>query len=103
MSIALYTLLMFGCADDGTACQRIAYDTPAYSAAAQCQAQVEPALSSDTALREAAQSSRCQTARRADFGGSISSPPPPRWFRFVAAAKFFVEPPPAEPYSLSLD
>ena len=38
MSIALYTLLMFGCADDGTACQRIAYDTPAYSAAAQCQA-----------------------------------------------------------------
>ena len=51
MSIALYTLLMFGCADDGTACQRIAYDTPAYSAAAQCQAQVEPALSSDTALR----------------------------------------------------
>ena len=51
MSIAIYTLLMFGCADDGTACQRIAYEAPAYSAAAQCQAQVEPALSSATALR----------------------------------------------------
>ena len=51
MSIAVYTLLMFGCADDGTACQRLAYDAPAYSAAAQCRAQVEPALSSDFALR----------------------------------------------------
>jgi hypothetical protein len=51
MSIAIYTLLMVGCADDGSACQRIAFDAPAYSASAQCEAQVKTALTSDTALR----------------------------------------------------
>lgn len=51
MSLALYTLLMFGCADDGTACEQIAAPRQVYSAAAQCQAQVEPALNGDIAQR----------------------------------------------------
>ena len=51
MSLALYTLLMFGCADDGTACEQIAAPQQVYSAAAQCQAQVESALNSDIAMR----------------------------------------------------
>ena len=51
MSIALYTLLMFGCADDGSACVRLTTPPQVYSAAALCQAQVELALQSDAALR----------------------------------------------------
>ena len=51
MSLALYTLLMFGCADDGAACEQIAAPRQVYAAAAQCQAQIEPALNSDLALR----------------------------------------------------
>ena len=51
MSLALYTLLMFGCADDGTACEQIAVPQQVYSAAAQCQAQVAPALNGNVAMR----------------------------------------------------
>ena len=51
MSVFTYTLLMFGCADDGSACERLAAPAQVYSASAQCQAQVEPALQSDAALR----------------------------------------------------
>lgn len=51
MALVLYTLLMFGCADDGTACQQLAAPRQEYSAAAQCQAQVESALNSDIAQR----------------------------------------------------
>ena len=51
MSLTLYTLLMFGCADDGSACEQIAAPQQVYSAAAQCKAQVEPALNSDIAMR----------------------------------------------------
>lgn len=51
MSVIAYTLLMFGCADDGGSCERIASPTQVYSASAQCQAQIEPALQSDVALR----------------------------------------------------
>lgn len=51
MSLVAYTLLMFGCADDGTACEAIAAPSAVYSSAAQCHAQVEPILQSDTALR----------------------------------------------------
>ena len=51
MSLVAYTLLMFGCADDGTACEQIAAPSQVYAAAAECQAQVEPALGSDLALR----------------------------------------------------
>ena len=51
MSLVAYTLLMFGCADDGTACEQLATPRQVYSAAAECQAQVEPALGSDLALR----------------------------------------------------
>lgn len=51
MSVVAYTLLMFGCADDGSACERLAAPAQVYSASAQCQAQVVPALHSDAALR----------------------------------------------------
>lgn len=51
MSLIAYTLLMFGCADDGTACERLAAPAQVYSASAQCEAQVETALGSDLALR----------------------------------------------------
>ena len=51
MSLVAYTLLMFGCADDGTACEQLVAPSRVYSAAAQCQAQVEPALSGDIAMR----------------------------------------------------
>ena len=51
MSLVAYTLLMFGCADDGSACERLASPTQVYSASAQCQAQIEPMLQSDAALR----------------------------------------------------
>ena len=51
MSLVAYTLLLFGCADDGAACQRIAAPEQVYAAPAQCEAQVETALGSDTALR----------------------------------------------------
>ena len=51
MSLALYTLLMFGCADDGTACEQIAVPQQVFSAAAQCRAQVAPALNGEIAMR----------------------------------------------------
>ncbi len=51
MSVVAYTLLMFGCADDGSACERLVSPTQVYSGSAQCQAQIEPALQSDAALR----------------------------------------------------
>ena len=51
MSLVAYTLLMFGCADDGSACERLASPPQVYSASATCQAQIEPALQSDIALR----------------------------------------------------
>ena len=51
MSLVAYTLLMFGCADDGTMCERIAAPSAVYLASATCQAQIEPILNSDTALR----------------------------------------------------
>ncbi len=51
MSLLAYSLLMFGCADDGTACERIAAPQQVYSGSAQCQAQIEPVLHSDAALR----------------------------------------------------
>ncbi|MFM5895343.1 MAG: hypothetical protein ACKOQM_13045 [Novosphingobium sp.] len=51
MSLVAYTLLMFGCADDGTACEKLAAPAQVYSASAQCEAQVENALGSDLALR----------------------------------------------------
>lgn len=51
MSLVAYTLLMFGCADDGTACEKIAAPEQVYAAAAQCEAQVDSALGSEIALR----------------------------------------------------
>jgi len=51
MSLVAYTLLMFGCADDGTACQRLAAPEQIYAVSAQCEAQVDNALISDLALR----------------------------------------------------
>jgi len=51
MSLIAYTLLLFGCADDGADCERIAAPEQIYAAPAHCEAQVETALGSDIALR----------------------------------------------------
>lgn len=51
MSLIAYTLLMFGCADDGSACEKIAAPAAVYSAAAACEAQVQTVLNSDPAQR----------------------------------------------------
>jgi hypothetical protein len=51
MSVIAYTLLLLGCADDGSACERIAAPEQTYASSAQCEAQVEAALGSETALR----------------------------------------------------
>lgn len=51
MSQIAYTLLMFGCADDGSACEKIAAPTAVYSAAAACEAQAQTVLNSDPVQR----------------------------------------------------
>lgn len=51
MGTLVYTLLMLGCADDGSACQRLEFEAPRYEASGQCQTQIPAALQSDTALR----------------------------------------------------
>jgi hypothetical protein len=48
---AAFALLLFGCADDGTACERLAWPTETYASTANCQARVEDALTSDIANR----------------------------------------------------
>jgi hypothetical protein len=47
----VYTLLMLGCADDGSACQRIDFASQRYEASNECQAQIPAALESDAAMR----------------------------------------------------
>jgi len=51
MSPVAYVLLMFGCTDDGTACERIAAPEQVYAGAGQCEAQIDSALGSEIALR----------------------------------------------------
>lgn len=51
MSTTLFALALFGCTDDGTACQRLAGKADTYQTQAQCTARLDDALSSETAMR----------------------------------------------------
>jgi hypothetical protein len=47
----IFTLLLFGCADDGSQCVQLAAPTKHYEAKITCEADAEMALQSDVALR----------------------------------------------------
>lgn len=47
----VFALVLLGCADDGSACERIAMQPESYASKAACQADQESALDSDIARR----------------------------------------------------
>lgn len=47
----VFALVLLGCADDGTACQRLATPAERYGSKALCEAGQELALQSDAAMR----------------------------------------------------
>jgi hypothetical protein len=47
----VFALVLMGCADDGSACERLAAQPRSYETKAACQADQETALESDVALR----------------------------------------------------
>jgi hypothetical protein len=47
----VFALVLLGCADDGTACERLGGQPRLYNSVASCQADQEAALESDTARR----------------------------------------------------
>ncbi|MDE8650440.1 hypothetical protein [Novosphingobium album (ex Liu et al. 2023)] len=50
MSGVMFALALFGCSDDGTACQRLAGPVQGYESRTACLAAREAALGSDTAM-----------------------------------------------------
>ena len=81
---AAFALLLFGCADDGTMCERIAYPAPTFGSTAHCEARVDDALTSNAANRADAPVviARCVDAARAarigagtyDLSGPLLTP-----------------------------
>lgn len=51
MSATLFALALFGCSDDGTACQRLANSTQTYDSRAACTARLDDALTTEPAMR----------------------------------------------------
>ncbi|NYH96776.1 hypothetical protein [Novosphingobium marinum] len=49
MSTAIFALALFGCADDGTYCERLAFEADTYRTEASCRAAQMDALDSDAA------------------------------------------------------
>ena len=47
----LFALVLFGCSDDGSACQRLSAEPERYSTKSLCEAGQEDALHSDVAMR----------------------------------------------------
>lgn len=47
----VFALVLLGCGDDGTACERLAAPTEHYGSKASCEAGQETALQSDAAMR----------------------------------------------------
>jgi hypothetical protein len=47
----VFALVLFGCADDGTSCRRLAMEPERYVSKALCEADQESALQCETALR----------------------------------------------------
>lgn len=51
MSSTVFALLLFGCNDDGSACQQLAGQPRYYDSRVMCEADVDVALSSEASLR----------------------------------------------------
>ncbi|MGE4305382.1 MAG: hypothetical protein AB7E24_15280 [Novosphingobium sp.] len=66
MSATLFALALFGCSDDGTACQRLSTPVQTYETQAQCSAQLDEALGTDAAMRADAPTvfAQCLTSRQ---------------------------------------
>lgn len=64
---AAFALLLFGCSDDGTACEKLAYPVESFATAAHCEAKVDDAITSDIAERADAPTvvARCLDRNRA--------------------------------------
>ena len=51
MSATLFALALFGCSDDGTACERLKAPAQTYRTQAQCTAKLDDSLVTDAAMR----------------------------------------------------
>ena len=51
MSSTVFALLLFGCSDDGSACQQLTAQPKYYDSAVVCEADIDFALQSDVSLR----------------------------------------------------
>ncbi|QDK35287.1 hypothetical protein [Sphingomonas sp. IC081] len=74
MSTTLIALALFGCSDDGSACQRLAVPVQTFPTRAACAARLEEALGSDVALGADAPTvqAQCLTTRQLAALGSRS-------------------------------
>ena len=66
MSATLFALALFGCSDDGTACQRLDTPVQTYHSRAACTAELDQALSTQAARRAEAPTvfAQCLTSRQ---------------------------------------
>ncbi|WP_395331090.1 hypothetical protein WBP06_01340 [Novosphingobium sp. BL-8H] len=66
MSVTLIALALFGCSDDGTACQRLSTPVQTYQTREACAARLEDALGSEVALNADAPTvqAQCLTTRQ---------------------------------------
>ncbi|KHK93248.1 hypothetical protein [Novosphingobium malaysiense] len=66
MSATLFALALFGCSDDGTACQRLAAPVDTYKTQAECSGKLDEALSTEAARRADAPTvfAQCLTSRQ---------------------------------------
>jgi hypothetical protein len=51
MSSTIFALILFGCADDGTMCERLSAAPKHYDSQVLCEADVDTALASEIAVR----------------------------------------------------
>jgi len=66
LSVTLIALALFGCSDDGTACQRLSTPVQTYQSREACAARLEDALGSEAALGADAPTvqAQCLTTRQ---------------------------------------
>jgi len=66
VSVTLIALALFGCSDDGTACQRLSTPIQTYQTREACAARLEDALGSEAALSADAPTvqAQCLTSRQ---------------------------------------
>lgn len=72
MSATLFALALFGCSDDGTACERLQAPVQTYESRAACAARLDDALETDAAQRAEAPTiyAECLTTRQMASLGS---------------------------------